>query len=124
MTSKQPSILSSRKVILFDSIEDSGFEPARQEQGVLSRPFGGRVSSGHDGDERAWQGRLHQRRGASPLSHIAPIRDFFLIPSNYAYSKSPLVHSFGMLMRKLWSHTRFSAHVSPHEVLQYPLPDA
>ena len=58
------------------------------------------------------------------LSHIAPIRDFFLIPSNYAYSKSPLVHSFGMLMRKLWSHTRFSAHVSPHEVLQYPLPDA
>ena len=58
------------------------------------------------------------------LSHIAPIRDFFLIPSNYAYSKSPLVHSFGMLMRKLWSHTRFSAHVSPHEVLQCPLPDA
>lgn len=67
MTSEQPSILSSRKVIILESIESSGFEPARQEQDVLSRPIGGRISPGHDGDERAWQGRLHQRRGASTL---------------------------------------------------------
>lgn len=50
------------------------------------------------------------------LSHVLPIRDFFLIPSNYAYSKSPLVHSFGFLLRKLWSHTRFNCNVTPHEV--------
>ena len=56
------------------------------------------------------------------LSHIVPIRDFFLVPSNYAYSKSSLVHSFGMLMRKLWSHTRFSAHISPHEVISHTSP--
>ena len=27
------------------------------------------------------------------LSHVRPIRDFFLIPSNYAYSKVPLLSS-------------------------------
>lgn len=29
------------------------------------------------------------------LSHVSKFRDFFLLPSNYASSKSPLVHKFG-----------------------------
>lgn len=50
------------------------------------------------------------------LSHIPPIRNFFLKPSNYAYSKSPIVHSFGTLIRKLWSPNRFKVNVTPYEV--------
>lgn len=50
------------------------------------------------------------------LSHIPPIRNFFLKPSNYAYSSSPLVHSFGTLIRKLWSPNRFKVNVTPYEV--------
>lgn len=51
------------------------------------------------------------------LSHVTPIRDFFLIPANYSYTSNPLVHSFGVLIRKLWSHTRFKCNVTPYEVL-------
>ena len=50
------------------------------------------------------------------LSHVTPIRDFFLIPANYSYTSNPLVHSFGVLIRKLWSHTRFKCNVTPYEV--------
>lgn len=50
------------------------------------------------------------------LSHITPIRNFFLKPQNYSYSKSPLVHAFGVLIRKLWSPRRFKINVTPHEV--------
>lgn len=51
------------------------------------------------------------------LSHISPIRNFFLQSENYSYSKSPLVFAFGSLMRKLWSHSRFKVNVTPHEVV-------
>ena len=51
------------------------------------------------------------------LSHVVPIRNFFLVPKNYAYSSNPLVHAFGILIRKLWSRWRFKCNVSPHEVL-------
>ncbi|CBK23430.2 uncharacterized protein [Blastocystis hominis] len=51
------------------------------------------------------------------LSHVTPIRDFFLIPANYSYTSNPLVHSFGVLIRKLWSHTRFKCNVTPYEFL-------
>ncbi|XP_038113114.1 U4/U6.U5 tri-snRNP-associated protein 2 [Culex quinquefasciatus] len=59
------------------------------------------------------------------LSHVKPIRDFFLIEKNYANTKRPpgdtaftLVQRFGELLRKLWNPRNFKAHVSPHEMLQ------
>lgn len=59
------------------------------------------------------------------LSHVSPIRNFFLMESNYAKIKRPagdspftLVQRFGELMRKLWNPRNFKAHVSPHEMLQ------
>ncbi|KAL2718247.1 U4/U6U5 tri-snRNP-associated protein 2 [Vespula squamosa] len=59
------------------------------------------------------------------LSHVTPLRDFFLRETNYAYVKRPpgdssylLVQRFGELMRKLWNPRNFKAHVSPHEMLQ------
>ena len=39
------------------------------------------------------------------LMRVTPLRNFFLIPENYKHSKSPLVHRFGELTRKIW-HTR------------------
>lgn len=59
------------------------------------------------------------------LSHVKPIRDFFLIEKNYANIKRPpgdtaftLVQRFGELLRKLWNPRNFKSHVSPHEMLQ------
>ncbi|KAJ8676283.1 hypothetical protein QAD02_012070 [Eretmocerus hayati] len=59
------------------------------------------------------------------LSHVTPLRDYFLRESNYAKVKRPagdssylLVQRFGELMRKLWNPRNFKAHVSPHEMLQ------
>ncbi|KAL0281029.1 UNVERIFIED_CONTAM: hypothetical protein PYX00_002148 [Menopon gallinae] len=59
------------------------------------------------------------------LSHVSPLRNFFLREVNYAKVKrSPgdslflLVQRFGELMRKLWNPRNFKAHVSPHEMLQ------
>ncbi|KAH7674167.1 Ubiquitinyl hydrolase 1 protein [Dioscorea alata] len=42
------------------------------------------------------------------LMRVTPLRNFFLVPENYQHCKSPLVHRFGELTRK----------VSPHEFLQ------
>lgn len=39
------------------------------------------------------------------LMRVTPLRNFFLIPENYEHCKSPLVHRFGELTRKIW-HTR------------------
>lgn len=59
------------------------------------------------------------------LSHVTPLRDFFLRESNYSHVKRLpgdssylLVQRFGELMRKLWNPRNFKAHVSPHEMLQ------
>uniref|UniRef100_A0A1B6DHZ2 Ubiquitin carboxyl-terminal hydrolase 39 n=1 Tax=Clastoptera arizonana TaxID=38151 RepID=A0A1B6DHZ2_9HEMI len=59
------------------------------------------------------------------LSHVQPLRDYFLREINYARVKRPpgdssflLVQRFGELMRKLWNPRNFKAHVSPHEMLQ------
>ncbi|XP_055335233.1 U4/U6.U5 tri-snRNP-associated protein 2-like [Paramacrobiotus metropolitanus] len=59
------------------------------------------------------------------LSHVRPIRNYFLKESNYAAIKRPpgdnmivLVQRFGELLRKLWNRRKFKAHVSPHEMLQ------
>lgn len=52
------------------------------------------------------------------LMRVTPLRNFFLIPENYQNSRSPLVHRFGELMRKIWHARNFKGQVSPHEFLQ------
>ncbi|KAI6227254.1 hypothetical protein M3Y99_01273200 [Aphelenchoides fujianensis] len=59
------------------------------------------------------------------LSHVPPLRDYFLNEANYAGIKRPpgdklalLPQRFGELVRKLWNPRAFKAHVSPHEMLQ------
>jgi U4/U6.U5 tri-snRNP-associated protein 2 len=53
------------------------------------------------------------------LVRIPPLRDYFIMEENYLKSaKSPLVHRFGELIRKVWNPRNFKGHVSPHELLQ------
>jgi len=52
------------------------------------------------------------------LARVPPLRDFFLVPENYAHVRSPLVAEFGALVRKVWSPFNFKGQVSPHELLQ------
>ncbi|GKU88874.1 hypothetical protein SLEP1_g3088 [Rubroshorea leprosula] len=52
------------------------------------------------------------------LMRVTPLRNFFLIPENYQHCKSPLVHRFGELARKIWHARNFKGQVSPHEFLQ------
>jgi len=52
------------------------------------------------------------------LARVPPLRDFFLLPENYAHVRSPLVAEFGALVRKMWSPYNFKGQVSPHELLQ------
>ncbi|VDD86410.1 unnamed protein product [Enterobius vermicularis] len=59
------------------------------------------------------------------LSHVPPLRNYFLQEENYAMIKRPpgdklalLPMRFGELIRKLWNPKAFKAHVSPHEMLQ------
>lgn len=57
------------------------------------------------------------------LSHVIPLRNHFLIESNYMPTKQNdkkyiLAQRFGELIRKLWNPRNFKAHVSPHEMLQ------
>ncbi|KAK9706331.1 hypothetical protein RND81_07G117100 [Saponaria officinalis] len=52
------------------------------------------------------------------LMRVTPLRNFFLIPENYQHCKSPLVHRFGELTRKIWHSRNFKGQVSPHEFLQ------
>ena len=52
------------------------------------------------------------------LARVPPLRDYFLLPENYAHVRSPLVAEFGALVRKVWSPYNFKGQVSPHELLQ------
>ncbi|KAL3202377.1 hypothetical protein MRX96_042541 [Rhipicephalus microplus] len=59
------------------------------------------------------------------LSHVPPLRNYFLREENYTKLKRPpgdinflIVQRFGELIRKLWNPRNFKAHVSPHEMLQ------
>eukprot|EP00891_Asterochloris_glomerata_P004580 jgi/Astpho2/4580/e_gw1.00067.144.1_t len=52
------------------------------------------------------------------LARVTPIRDFFLMPSNYADCRSLLVQHFGELLRKVWNPRNFKGQVSPHEFMQ------
>lgn len=51
------------------------------------------------------------------LAHISPIRDFFMDSNNYKNAKSSFIKSFGLLIRKLWSHYNFKNVISPFEVV-------
>lgn len=52
------------------------------------------------------------------LSHVRPLRNFFLLPSNYEYAlKNPLVKTFGEVMRKLWSKDNFKSVISPQDFM-------
>nr|NVI72019.1 putative U4/U6.U5 tri-snRNP-associated protein 2 [Cucujiformia] len=53
------------------------------------------------------------------LSHVSPLRNYFLREENYSKIKRPpgdsaflLVQRYGELMRKLWNPRNFKAHVS------------
>ena len=52
------------------------------------------------------------------LSHVTPLRNFFLDQSNYSNSKSKIVHLFGSVIRKLWSKDNFKSVISPVEFLE------
>ncbi|XP_026472778.1 U4/U6.U5 tri-snRNP-associated protein 2 [Ctenocephalides felis] len=59
------------------------------------------------------------------LSHVSPLRNYFLREDNYSKVTRPpgdssfyLVTRFGELLRKLWNPRNFKTHVSPHEMLQ------
>jgi len=46
------------------------------------------------------------------LARVPPLRDFFLLPSNYAHLRSPLVAEFGALVRKIWCDLALSRAMS------------
>jgi U4/U6.U5 tri-snRNP-associated protein 2 len=52
------------------------------------------------------------------LSHVTPLRNFFLDPNNYSNTKSKLVLVFGKVIRKLWSRDNFKSVISPIEFLE------
>lgn len=43
---------------------------------------------------------------------MLPLRNFFLLPQNYASCKSVLVQRFGALLRKAWNPRQFKGQVS------------
>ena len=52
------------------------------------------------------------------LMAVSELRDFFLLPANYAGCKNVLVQRFGELIRKIWNPSGFKGQVSPHELFQ------
>jgi U4/U6.U5 tri-snRNP-associated protein 2 len=50
------------------------------------------------------------------LSHVAPLRNYFLIEDVSA--RQELVRRTSILFRKIWNPRAFKNHVSPHELLQ------
>ena len=44
---------------------------------------------------------------------MTPLRDFFLLPANYAGCSSPLVQRFGELLRKAWNTRNFKGQARP-----------
>ena len=51
------------------------------------------------------------------LSHVAPVRNFFLLHS-FVQNAPQLPVRFSTLVRKIWNPKAFRNHVSPHELLQ------
>lgn len=46
------------------------------------------------------------------LSRVLPLRNFFLLPENYASCRSVLVQRFGALLRKTWNPRQFKGQVT------------
>jgi U4/U6.U5 tri-snRNP-associated protein 2 len=58
------------------------------------------------------------------FSHISPLRDFFLLPDNYApkvpsgvIHGSAITRAFGEVVRKMWSKDNFKSVISPQEFM-------
>ena len=51
------------------------------------------------------------------LSHVAPIRNFFLL-HQFSQTSPQLPVRFSTIVRKIWNSKAFRNHVSPHELLQ------
>lgn len=51
------------------------------------------------------------------MAHVQPLRDYFLLPSNYFSCTSVLVQRFGELIRRMWSPGAFKSSVSPQEFI-------
>ncbi|CAL8469242.1 g8783 [Coccomyxa elongata] len=52
------------------------------------------------------------------LLRVLPLRNYFLLPENYASCRSVLVQCFGELLRKACNPRNFKGQVSPHEFMQ------
>lgn len=52
------------------------------------------------------------------LTHVKPLRNFFLLKSFPATSPE-IIKRTSVLFRKIWNPKAFKAHVSPHDLLQY-----
>ena len=55
---------------------------------------------------------LTRGRARQALARVTPLRDFFLLPANYAACRAPLVQRFGELLRKAWNTRNFKGQVS------------
>ena len=53
---------------------------------------------------------------AQALSHIPPLRNFFMLED--LSSRPQLPQQFSILIRKIWNNKAFKSHVSPHELMQ------
>lgn len=51
------------------------------------------------------------------LSHIQPLRDFFLRPEGYSSTNKTLLLKVGELLRKMWSPWNFKSVLSPQELV-------
>jgi len=54
---------------------------------------------------------LTRGRARQALARVTPLRDFFLLPANYAACRAPLVQRFGELLRKAWNTRNFKGQV-------------
>jgi U4/U6.U5 tri-snRNP-associated protein 2 len=52
------------------------------------------------------------------LTHVPPLRNFFIVENLESRANSELVKRFSLLTRKIWNPRAFKGHVSPHEFLQ------
>lgn len=62
------------------------------------------------------KGRDHIGVVIHALSHVPPIRNFFLLED--LSQKSETIQSFSLLLRKQWSSRLLKSHISPHEFIR------
>ena len=51
------------------------------------------------------------------LSHVKPLRDFFLNSDSYRACRSPTIQQLGAFMRRAWSSYNFKSGANPHELV-------